>query len=54
MSHSQQRSTDRRTRQDHRPMPPVLRGPSDVTDTAAREIRCRFEAVNPNQRQTWR
>ncbi len=35
-------------------MVPELRGPGDLLDTAVRELRRRYDDVNPNRKLKWR
>ena len=43
-----------RTAADHRPMIPELRRPDDILDVAVREVRQRFDEINPEHKQKWR
>ena len=54
MAHQPDRKKRRYTNPDHRPMIPELRGPGDPMDTAVRELRRRYEDMNPNQKMKWR
>lgn len=49
-----ERKGNRYTEPDHRPMIPELRQPNDVLDAAVREVRRRYDAINPNHNQNWR
>lgn len=42
------------TAPDHRPMLPAFRQPDDMLDVAVREVRRRYDEVNPNKDQKWR
>jgi len=43
-----------RTAPDHRPMIREFRQPGDTLDIAVREVRRRYDEVNPNKNQKWR
>ena len=42
------------TKPDHRPMLPEFRMPGDNLDTVVREVRRRYEDVNPEHKIKWR
>lgn len=42
------------TEPDHRPMIPELRKPGDLMDAAIREIRRRYDEINPGKYLKWR
>ena len=39
---------------DHRPMMREFRLPGDTLDVSVREVRRRYDDVNPNQKLNWR
>ncbi len=49
-----ERNAKRCTNPDHRPMIPELRMPGDNLDTVVREVRRRYDDLNPNQKTNWR
>ena len=42
------------TAPDHRPMIPELRQPGDRVDTVVREVRRRYDELNPTEYKNWR
>ena len=49
-----QRKEKRCSNPDHRPMIPEFRMPGDNLDANIREVRRRYDDVNPNKKNDWR
>lgn len=49
-----EKKQNQHTTPDHRPMNPLLRGPADPVDAAAREVRRRYDEMNPTEQMNWR
>lgn len=54
MKHKPERREMHSTNPDHRPMIPELRRPGDSLDMAVREVRRRYDDVNPDHKIHWR
>ena len=54
MKRKQKREKNQRRNQDHRPMIPELRNPEDSVDIAVRNVRRRYDDINPTDYLKWR
>ena len=54
MKREQKREKNQRRNQDHRPMIPELSNPEDSVDIAVRNVRRRYDDINPTDYLKWR